>query len=108
MLKQKSAIVTGSTSGIGLGIARALAKQGADVMLNGFGDEHEIEFTRAELQRQYGVKACYPGADMGQPEQIRALAELARAEFGKLDIIVNNAGIQHGCRLDAALKPQGE
>ena len=95
MLQQKSAIVTGSTSGIGLGIARGLAEQGADIMLNGFGDAHEIEFTRAELQRQYGVKVRYSGADMSQPEQIRAMAELARAEFGKIDIVVNNAGIQH-------------
>ena len=95
MLKQKSAIVTGSTSGIGLGIARGLAEQGADIMLNGFGDASEIEFTRAELQRQYGVKVRYSGADMSQPEQIRAMAELARAEFGKIDIVVNNAGIQH-------------
>jgi 3-hydroxybutyrate dehydrogenase len=95
MLKQRSAIVTGSTSGIGLGIARALAKNGADVMLNGFGNAEEIEFTRAELQRQTGVKVRYSGADMGRPEQIRAMAELARAEFGKIDIIVNNAGIQH-------------
>ena len=95
MLQQKSAIVTGSTSGIGLGIARGLAQQGADVMLNGFGDAQEIEFTRAELQRQYGVKVRYSGADMSQPEQIRAMAELARAEFGKIDIVVNNAGIQH-------------
>ena len=95
MLQQKSAIVTGSTSGIGLGIARGLAEQGADIMLNGFGDAHEIEFTRAELQRQYGVKVRYSAADMSQPEQIRAMAELARAEFGKIDIIVNNAGIQH-------------
>ena len=95
MLKQKSAIVTGSTSGIGLGIARGLAEQGADIMLNGFGDADEIEFTRAELQRQYGVKVRYSNADMSQPQQIRAMAELARAEFGKIDIIVNNAGIQH-------------
>lgn len=95
MLKQKSAIVTGSTSGIGLGIARGLAEQGADIMLNGFGDANEIEFTRAELQRQYGVKVRYSNADMSQPEQIRAMAALARAEFGKIDIIVNNAGIQH-------------
>ena len=95
MLKQKSAIVTGSTSGIGLGIARGLAEQGADIMLNGFGDANEIEFTRAELQRQFGVKVRYSNADMSQPEQIRAMAELARAEFGKIDIVVNNAGIQH-------------
>ena len=95
MLKQKSAIVTGSTSGIGLGIARAFAEQGADVMLNGFGNADEIEFTRAELQRRFGVKVRHSGADMSQPEQIRAMAELARHEFGKVDIVVNNAGIQH-------------
>ena len=95
MLKQKSAIVTGSTSGIGLGIAHALAEQGADIMLNGFGNAAEIEFTRAELERQFGVKVRYSGADMSQPDQIRAMAEQARAEFGKIDIIVNNAGIQH-------------
>ena len=95
MLKQRSAIVTGSTSGIGLGIARAFAEQGADVMLNGFGNADEIEFTRAELQRRCGVKVRYSGADMSRPAEIRAMAELARAEFGKVDIVVNNAGIQH-------------
>ncbi|MFL6663539.1 MAG: 3-hydroxybutyrate dehydrogenase, partial [Rhizobacter sp.] len=95
MLKQKSAIVTGSTSGIGLGIARAFAEQGADVMLNGFGNADEIEFTRAELQRRCGVKVRYSGADMSQPEQISAMARLAATEFGKVDIVVNNAGIQH-------------
>jgi len=95
MLKQRSAIVTGSTSGIGLGIARAFAEQGADVMLNGFGNADEIEFTRAELQRRCAVKVRYSGADMSRPAEIRAMAELARAEFGKVDIVVNNAGIQH-------------
>jgi 3-hydroxybutyrate dehydrogenase len=100
MLKQKSAIVTGSTSGIGLGIARALASNGADILLNGFGDAGEIEFTRSELQRQYGVKVRYSGADMSRPEQVRAMAELARSEFGKVDIIVNNAGIQHVAPLE--------
>jgi 3-hydroxybutyrate dehydrogenase len=95
MLKQKSAIVTGSTSGIGLGIARAFAEHGADILLNGFGNADEIEFTRAEMQRRYGVKVRYSGADMSKPDEIRAMAELARAEFGKVDIIVNNAGIQH-------------
>ncbi len=94
MLKQKSAIVTGSTSGIGLGMAHAFAEQGADVMLNGFGNAEEIEFTRAEMERRYGVKVRYSGADMSQPEQIRAMAKQAEAEFGKVDIIVNNAGIQ--------------
>jgi 3-hydroxybutyrate dehydrogenase len=95
VLKHKSAIVTGSTSGIGLGIARAFAQQGADVLLNGFGNADEIEFTRSELQRQFGVKVRYSGADMSRPDQIRAMAELANAEFGKVDIVVNNAGIQH-------------
>jgi 3-hydroxybutyrate dehydrogenase len=95
VLKHKSAIVTGSTSGIGLGIARAFAAQGADVLLNGFGPADEIEATRAALEREFGVKVRYSGADMSQPEQIRALAEFARAEFGRVDIVVNNAGIQH-------------
>ena len=95
MLKQKSAIVTGSTSGIGLGIARALARQGAGVMLNGFGDARQIEATRAALQGEFGVKVRYSGADMSRAEQVRAMAEQAQAEFGKVDIIVNNAGIQH-------------
>ncbi|WP_280155109.1 3-hydroxybutyrate dehydrogenase [Piscinibacter sp. XHJ-5] len=94
-LKQKSAIVTGSTSGIGLGIARAFAEQGADVLLNGFGNLDEIESTRSELQREFGVQVLYSGADMGRPDQIRAMAELATARFGKVDIVVNNAGIQH-------------
>jgi 3-hydroxybutyrate dehydrogenase len=99
-LTQKSAIVTGSTSGIGLGIARAFAAQGADVMLNGFGSADEIEFTRSELQREFGVQVTYSGADMSRPEQIRTMAELAAASFGKVDIVVNNAGIQHVAPID--------
>ena len=95
MLTQKSAIVTGSTSGIGLGIARAFAAQGADVMLNGFGNADEIELTRAEMQRSFAVNVRYSGADMSQPAQIRAMADAAQADFGKVDIVVNNAGIQH-------------
>jgi 3-hydroxybutyrate dehydrogenase len=95
VLKGKSAIVTGSTSGIGLGIARALAAQGANVMLNGFGDADQIETLRFTLARETGVKVAYSGADMSQPEAIRAMADAARAEFGQVDIIVNNAGIQH-------------
>jgi 3-hydroxybutyrate dehydrogenase len=100
MLSHKSAIVTGSTSGIGLGIARGLAEQGADILLNGFGPADEIEFLRAEMQRQYGVKVRFSGADMSQPAQVRALAGLAAAEFGKVDIVVNNAGIQHVAPVD--------
>ena len=95
MLKHKSAIVTGSTSGIGLGIAQALAQQGADILLNGFGNAQEIEFLRAEMQREFAVKVRFSGADMSRPEQVRAMAQLAQAEFGKVDIVVNNAGIQH-------------
>ncbi|MBL8439955.1 MAG: 3-hydroxybutyrate dehydrogenase [Betaproteobacteria bacterium] len=95
VLKGKSAIVTGSTSGIGLGIARALAAQGANVMLNGFGDADQIETLRFTLARETGVKVAYSGADMSQPEAIRAMADAARSEFGQVDIIVNNAGIQH-------------
>jgi len=95
MLKHRSAIVTGSTSGIGLGIARAFAAQGADVMINGFGNADEIEFMRAELQREFGVKVLHSGADMSRPLEVRAMAEAATAGFGKVDIVVNNAGIQH-------------
>jgi 3-hydroxybutyrate dehydrogenase len=95
LLANKSAIVTGSTSGIGLGIARAFAAQGADVMLNGLGQADEIEFTRSELQREFGVRVAYHGADMRRPQQIRELADQALAAFGRVDIVVNNAGIQH-------------
>lgn len=95
MLKGKSIIVTGSSSGIGLGIATAFAAQGADVMLNGFGDRDQIEETRRSLEQQYGIQARYSPADMSKPAEIRALAEQTRAGFGKVDIIVNNAGIQH-------------
>jgi 3-hydroxybutyrate dehydrogenase len=95
MLHAKSAIVTGSTSGIGLGIASAFAAQGADVLLNGFGDADEIEAIRRNLEREHGVRVRYSYADMGKPDDIRAMARYARAELGQVDIIVNNAGIQH-------------
>ncbi len=95
LLASKTAIVTGSTSGIGLGIARAFAAQGADVMLNGLGQADEIEFTRAELQREFGVQVRYHGADMSRPEQVRDLAAQAESAFGRVDVVVNNAGIQH-------------
>ncbi len=95
MLKNRSAIVTGSTSGIGLGIARALAAQGADVMLNGFGNAQEIEALRDGMQKEYRVRVRYSGADMSKPAEVRAMAQLAAAEFGQVDIVVNNAGIQH-------------
>ena len=95
MLKQLAAIVTGSTSGIGLGVADALAANGANVMLNGFGDAGAIEKERRSLETRHGVKALYHGADMTKPEQIRDLVAAAAAAFGKVDIIVNNAGVQH-------------
>jgi 3-hydroxybutyrate dehydrogenase len=94
-LEGTAAIVTGSTSGIGLGIARALAEGGAAVMLNGFGDKTEIETLRASLAENNDVDIAYNGADMSKPEAIRAMAGEARERFGHVDIVVNNAGIQH-------------
>ena len=88
-LSGKVALVTGSTSGIGLGIARALAAEGAGIMLNGFGDAAEIERLRSEL------KARYHAADMAKPAEVRALVEQTVAQLGTIDILVNNAGIQH-------------
>jgi len=95
MLTGKNALVTGSTSGIGLGIARALAGQGANVMLNGFGDAAEIERLRSALAAEFKVKVGFSGADLSKPEQSRAMVEAATRELGGVDILVNNAGIQH-------------
>jgi 3-hydroxybutyrate dehydrogenase len=100
MLKGKSAIVTGSTSGIGLGIARALAGAGANVMLNGLGDAKEIERLRAALAAEFKVKAAFNGADLSKPAQIRDLVAAATRELGGVDILVNNAGIQHVSPVD--------
>ncbi|MBI1393532.1 MAG: 3-hydroxybutyrate dehydrogenase [Alphaproteobacteria bacterium] len=91
----KSAIVTGSTSGIGLGVAEALARAGMNVTLNGFGDAGEIEAIRARIARDTGVEVRYDGADMTKPEAIRRLVEGAEEAFGSVDVLVNNAGIQH-------------
>ncbi|HXE46915.1 MAG TPA: 3-hydroxybutyrate dehydrogenase [Ramlibacter sp.] len=91
MLKGKTALVTGSTSGIGLGIAKALAKQGANIVLNGFGD---VEGPKAEVAA-LGVKVAYHGADMSKPAEIEEMMKFAAAQFGRVDILVNNAGIQH-------------
>jgi 3-hydroxybutyrate dehydrogenase len=94
-LAGKSAIVTGSTSGIGLGIARAFAGVGMNVMLNGFGDSAEIERTRADLEKMFGVKVAYSAADMTKPAEIAGMVAEAAKTFGKVDVLVNNAGIQH-------------
>jgi 3-hydroxybutyrate dehydrogenase len=94
-LDGETAIVTGSTSGIGLGIARALAQRGANVVLNGFGDPGEVEIVRASLAMDNEVEVTYDGADMSKPEAIGRMIEAAAAHFGRVDILVNNAGIQH-------------
>ncbi|MCX7892866.1 MAG: 3-hydroxybutyrate dehydrogenase [Burkholderiales bacterium] len=94
-LEGRTAVVTGSTSGIGLGIARALAAQGANVMLNGFGEPAAIEKLRAGLAAEHGVGVAYSSADMTKPAEIRAMVAQAVAELGGADILVNNAGIQH-------------
>jgi 3-hydroxybutyrate dehydrogenase len=93
-LKGKVALVTGSTSGIGLGIARELARAGADIMLNGFGDGAAIETERAGLANEFGVRVGYCGADIGNAAQIAAMVAQTQSELGALDILVNNAGIQ--------------
>jgi 3-hydroxybutyrate dehydrogenase len=94
MIKGKSAIVTGSTSGIGLGIATALAEQGCNLLINGFGDKAEIEKLRAGLADKHRVKVVYSPADMSKPADIRAMVATAEKELGACDILVNNAGIQ--------------
>jgi len=94
-LEGETAIVTGSTSGIGLGIARALARRGANVVLNGFGDAGEIEIVRAALAAENDVEVAYDSADMSKPEAIHRMIDAAAAHFERIDILVNNAGIQH-------------
>jgi len=93
-LAKRHALITGSTSGIGLAITRALAKEGADVMINGMGDAAAIEKERAGIEKEFGVKAYYNSADMLKPAEIAAMVADAQAKFGSLDILVNNAGIQ--------------
>jgi len=100
MLKGKSAIVTGSTSGIGLGIARSLAADGANVLLNGFGDAREIERLRAALAAEFKVKVAFSAADMSKPAQIGDMVRTATQELGTVDVLVNNAGIQHTARVE--------
>ena len=96
----RSVIVTGSTSGIGLGIARAFACEGANITLNGFGEATLIETMRAEIAAEFGVQVCYSAADMSRPEEIVGMVEAAAAAFGGCDILVNNAGIQHVAPVD--------
>ncbi|MBA2492411.1 MAG: SDR family NAD(P)-dependent oxidoreductase, partial [Gammaproteobacteria bacterium] len=100
MLKGKSAVITGSTSGIGLAIARALAAEGCDVMLNGFGDAQEIEAIRGDLEQQHSVRARYSNADMTRPAEIETMIEDTATAFGGVDILVNNAGIQYVTPID--------
>ena len=100
MLKGKTALVTGSTSGIGLAIARALAKDGANLMINGFGDKAAIEKERAGLEKDFGIKARYSAADMSKPAEIAAMIAETEKEFGSVDVLVNNAGIQHVANIE--------
>ena len=95
-----TAIVTGSTSGIGLGIANGFAEAGMHVMLNGFGDADEIEANRARLEKDHGVKALYSGADMTKPAEIRNMVAVATEAFGQVDVVVNNAGIQFVTKIE--------
>jgi 3-hydroxybutyrate dehydrogenase len=94
-LAGKGAIVTGSTSGIGLGVAKALAEAGADVMLNGFGDAAAIARLRDELEQEFGVTVAHSGADMSRPDEVEEMVAAGAGKLGAVDILVNNAGIQH-------------
>src|SRR5690606_20752395 len=100
MSRRKAAVITGSTSGIGLGMARALAGKGIDVMLNGLGDAAEIERIRQGVEQEFGVSARFHGADMTRPGEIAELIAATHAAFGAVDILVNNAGIQHVAPVD--------
>lgn len=100
MLKNKVALVTGSTSGIGKAIAEALAAQGANIVLNGFGKEEDINTLVQQIQKDYGVKVAYMGADLTKPDEIKIMIEQTYKLFGSLDILVNNAGVQHVAPID--------
>ena len=95
MLKGKTAVVTGSTSGIGLGIARAMAQNGANVVINGFGDKAAIDKERAGIEKEFGVKALYSPADMTKPAEIADMITTAEKTFGSVDVLVSNAGVQY-------------
>ena len=100
-LKGKVALVTGSTSGIGLGIARALAQAGSNILLNGFGEAGAIERERAQIAEEFGVQAAFKFADLAKPVEIARMIEATAIEFGKIDILVNNAGIQHTAPIES-------
>jgi 3-hydroxybutyrate dehydrogenase len=99
-LKDRTALVTGSTSGIGLAYARALAAEGANVVINGFGEADAIEKERAGIEKDFNVEARYSAANMMKPDEIAAMVAQAETEFGAIDILVNNAGIQHVAPVD--------
>lgn len=99
-LKGKTALVTGSTSGIGLGIARTFAAQGANIVFNGFGDAREIEKMQSEVASEFDVQTLYHNADMSKPAEIEAMMKAAAEKFGGVDILVNNAGIQHVANIE--------
>lgn len=100
MLKNKCALITGSTSGIGLGLAKSFASQGCNIVLNGFGKPEEITAIQEALKKEYSVEVLYSNADMSKAEEIRAMVQLAEAQFGAVDILVNNAGIQFVSAVD--------
>ena len=99
-LKGKTALVTGSTSGIGLGIAKTLAAQGANIVFNGFGDMKEIDALQADVAREYEVRTAYHNADMSKAAEIAAMMQFAAEKFGAVDVLVNNAGIQHVANIE--------
>jgi 3-hydroxybutyrate dehydrogenase len=100
MLSGKTALVTGSTSGIGLGMARSLAEQGANIVFNGFGDAQQIEKLYTDIGREFDVQTAYHNADMSKPAEIEAMMQFAQQKFGGVDILVNNAGIQHVANIE--------
>lgn len=99
-LKGKTALVTGSTSGIGLGIARCLAAEGANIVFNGFGDRQEIQVLQNAVENEFAVKTAYHNADMSKAGEIEAMMSFASTTFGGIDILVNNAGIQHVANIE--------
>jgi 3-hydroxybutyrate dehydrogenase len=100
MLKGKTALVTGSTSGIGLGIARSLAAQGSNIVFNGFGDQAEIDALQRSVAQEFQVRTAYHNADMSRPAEIDAMMRFAAEQFGAIDILINNAGIQHVANIE--------